>query len=152
MLWATENKDVSSANNLDMLLISFDKLLMYIKNSKFSNMDSYGTPARVSTQYEQWPFKTTFCFLSLRKPCKIFIISLQIPFWRRLKISPSCNTLSKALEIPKTIPQTLRPISRALNISWLIEGCWLMQKFLGLNPDWFAAKRLFSENKSNLVS
>ena len=80
MLSATEKKDVLSVNNLHILLISFDKLLMYIKNSKFPNMVSYCTPARVSTQNGHWSFKTTFCFLSQRKSCQISIISLQIPF------------------------------------------------------------------------
>ena len=32
--WTTEKKDGSSANNLDLLLMSFDKFLIYIKNNK----------------------------------------------------------------------------------------------------------------------
>ena len=36
MPWTTENKDVSSANNLHLLLISFDKSLIYIKKTKVS--------------------------------------------------------------------------------------------------------------------
>ena len=48
MSWTTENKDVSSANNLQLLLISFDKSMIYIKNSKGPNMTSCGTRAWIS--------------------------------------------------------------------------------------------------------
>ena len=52
MSWTTENKNVSSANNFYMLLISFVRLLIYIKNNKGPKMDPCGTPAWISTQDE----------------------------------------------------------------------------------------------------
>ena len=110
-------------------------------------MDPCGTPAWISAQDEHWPFKTVLCFLLLEKFSKIGIISPQIPFWRSLKISPSCHTLSKALEISRNIPRTSSPILKALKISWLIERSWLMQEFPGLNPKWFGKSRLFLEKK-----
>ena len=45
----TNNKDVSSENNLHLLLISFDKSLMYMKNNKSPKMNPCSTPARRST-------------------------------------------------------------------------------------------------------
>ena len=93
MSWTIENKDVSSANNLHLLLISFDESLIYIKNNKDPKMDLCGTPSWMSAQDYHWSFKTTLCFLSLRKSSKILIISLEIPFWCSLKISPSSHEI-----------------------------------------------------------
>ena len=80
-------------------------------------MDLCGTPARVSMKDEQLPFKKTFCFRSLTKSSKILIIPPQILLCRSLKISPSCHTLPKALEISRNIPQTSGCISKALKVS-----------------------------------
>ena len=110
MLWTTENKGVSS---------------------------SFGTPAQISAGDKYRPFKTTLCFLLHRKFYKMLIISLQILFWRSLKISPSCHTLLKALVIPWNIPQTSSLISRSPKISWLNERSWLMQESPEMNQDWF---------------
>ena len=52
-----------------------------------------------------------------------FMISPLIPFWRSLKIRPSCHTLSKAFEISRNIPWTSSPASNAFKISWLIDCC-----------------------------
>ena len=109
-------------------------------------MDLCGTPAQISTQDEHWPFKTILLFLS-----KILIISPQIPFWYSLKISPSCHTLSRALDISMNIPWTLSSISKAVKISWLIERSWLMQVSPGLNTNWFEESRLFSEKIKHSV-
>ena len=68
-------------------------ILIYIKNNKGPKMDLHGTPSWMSAQDYHWPFKTTLCFLSLRKSSKILIISLEIPFWRILKISPSSHEI-----------------------------------------------------------
>ena len=75
-----ENKDVSSANNLHLLLISFDKSLTYTKNNKSPKMDTCSAPAITSTQYENRLFKTILCFLFPRTSSKILIMSPQIPF------------------------------------------------------------------------
>ena len=53
---------------------------MYIKNNKGLKIDPCGTSAQISAEEEHRPFKTTLCFLSLRKFSKILIISLQISF------------------------------------------------------------------------
>ena len=105
----TENKEVSSANSLHSILRPSDKSLIYLKNNKCPRIDPWGTPALTSAQDERWPFKTTLCFLLRRKSCKMFMISPVIPFWRSLKIRPSCHTLSKDFEIWRNIPQTSSP-------------------------------------------
>ena len=48
MSWITENIDVSSASSVHLLLISFDKSLMYIKYNKGAKMNPCGTPAQMS--------------------------------------------------------------------------------------------------------
>ena len=50
MSWTTENKEVSSANNLHLLLRPFGKSLSYIRNKGGPRMKPCGTPARKSTQ------------------------------------------------------------------------------------------------------
>ena len=62
MSWTTENKEVSSANNLHSLLRPSGKSLTYIKNKRGPRMEPCGTHARISTQEEHWPFKSTLCF------------------------------------------------------------------------------------------
>ena len=57
MSWTTENKDVSSANNLHLLLISFYQSLIRVKKKKGRKMDPCGAPAWISAQDEHWPFK-----------------------------------------------------------------------------------------------
>ena len=79
--WTTENKEVSSANYLHSLLRPFDKSLTYIKNERGPRMESCGTPARISTQEEHWPFKTTCCFLFLLVK-KSFIVLIRSPHIR----------------------------------------------------------------------
>ena len=64
MSWTTENKEVSSANNLHSLLRPSGKSLTYIKNKRGPRMEPCGTPARISTQEEHWPLKlpSVFCW------------------------------------------------------------------------------------------
>ena len=126
MSWTTEKKNLSSANNLHLLLMSFDKSLIYITNNKGPKIDPCCTPARTSAQGEHWPLKTTSCFLALRKSAKILIILPQMLLWHSWKINQSYHILSKALDISRNIPQTSRPISKTLNVSWLIERSWLI--------------------------
>ena len=115
--------------------ISLDKPLIHIKSNKGPKMDLCGAPAGISTRDEHLPFKTTFCFRSLGKSSKILIISPQILLCCSLKISPSCHTLSKALEMSRNISKTSSCISKTLKILWLIERSWLMQESPGLNRD-----------------
>ena len=82
MSWTTENKEVSSANNLHSPLRPFGKSLTYIKNKRGPRMEPCGTQALISTQDQHWPFKTTLCFLLVNKSFSILIRSPHIPFWR----------------------------------------------------------------------
>ena len=66
MSWTTENKEVSSADNLNSLLRPFGNSLTYMRNKRDPRMEPYGTPARISTQEDYWPFKTTLCFQHAR--------------------------------------------------------------------------------------
>ena len=140
--------------NTDYKMICWSKLRSFAEISLLSTTEkkgvssSFGTPAQISTRDKDRPFKTTLCFLLLRKFSKMLIISLQILFWRSLKISLSCHTLSKALVIPLNIPQTSSPISRSLKISWLNERSWLMQESPEMNQDWF---QFILEKKLNIM-
>ena len=71
---------MSSANSLHSLLRPFAKLLTHIKNKRDPRMDPCGTPVRISTQDKHWPFKTTLCFLLVKKSFNILISSPHIPF------------------------------------------------------------------------
>ena len=55
-----------------------------------------------------------FCLLLLKKSDKICKRSPETPFCFNLKISPSCQTLSKALDISKKTPLTSNPSSNDL--------------------------------------
>ena len=109
-----ENREVSSANSLHLLLRPSDKSLICIKNNKGPRINPWLTPVQKSALEEQWPFKTTVCFLLRRIYRKILMISPRIPFWRSLKIRLSWHTLSKAFEISRSNPQTSSPLSNAL--------------------------------------
>ena len=78
--WAMENKEVSSANNLHSFLRPFGKSLIYIKNKRGPRLEPSNTLARISTQGEYWPFKTTLCFLLVKKSFIILIRSQHIQF------------------------------------------------------------------------
>ena len=144
----TENREMSSENSLHSLLRPSDKSLIYIKNNKGPRIHPWGTPALTSAQEEHWPFKTTVCFLLRIKSRKMFMTSPLIPFWRSLKIRPSCYTLSKAFEISRNISRTSYPLSNVFKISWLIVRIWLMQELPDLNPDRLRERRLLSVRKS----
>ena len=82
--WTTENKQVSSANNLHLLVSPFGKSLRYIKNKRGSRTELCGTLARISTQEEHWPCKTTLCFLLVNNLFSILIRFPHITFWHSL--------------------------------------------------------------------
>ena len=109
MSWTTENKDVPPANSFHLLLISFDKSLIYIKKQqRFQNRSFWYISVSISPSQNNF-LKTTFSkrlFAFLLLSSKLLIISLQIPLWRSLKISPSCHILSKTFEKSRNIPQT----------------------------------------------
>ena len=77
-------------------------------------------------------------FLSItKKSDKICNRSPEILFCFNLKISPSCQTLSKALDISKKTPLTSNPSSNDFQISWVIDKNWLIHESAGLTFDWF---------------
>ena len=110
-LRATENNEVSPANNF-----AFDKRLsarsfIYIKNRNGPSMEPWGTPALTSTQVEVCLLRTTLCFLFLKKFVYRFKRLPDMPFSFSLKIRPSCHTLSKALDTSWNILRTSKPSS-----------------------------------------
>ena len=70
----------ADGSHLHSLLRPFGKSLTYIKNKRGPRMEPCRTPARISTQEEHWPFKTTLCFLLVKKSFSILIKSPHIPF------------------------------------------------------------------------
>ena len=68
--------------------------------------------------------------------------SPEMPFCFNLKIIPSCQTLSKALDISKKTLLTSNPSSNDLEILWVIDNNWLILESPCLKPDWFGEIRL----------
>ena len=64
-------------------------------------MEPWGTPASMLVQGEACLFKTTRCFLKLRKSVIIFKVLSDIKFYINLIIRPLYQTLSNALDISK---------------------------------------------------
>ena len=62
-------------------------------------MEPWGTPPLMLAQGEACPFKTTHCFLKLRKSVIILKFLSDIPFCFNLTIRPLYQTLSNALYI-----------------------------------------------------
>ena len=93
-----ENNDVSSATKFYK---SSAKSLILIQNNSGPSIDPCGTPTLTLVEDEFCPLRTTLCFLLLKKSDKICNRSPKILFCFNLKISPSCPTLLKALDISK---------------------------------------------------
>ena len=93
----------------------------------------------MSPQEELLPFRTVRCFLPIRK----FLIRERrfpdTPHCSSLKMSPSCQTLSNALEISRYTDRTSRGglQSNASNIVCVMEINWLTVESPGRKPDWF---------------
>ena len=143
--WITENKDISSANNLVFEDNVSDKSLIYIRNDNGPSMETWGTPALTSDQSQTCPFNKTLCFLFLRNSHKRFSKLPDIPFRFNLKKRPSCQTLSNAFHISRKSPLTLNPSSTDLYIYWLF-----MQESPGLNPNWLGEMSSFSIKNLNI--
>ena len=118
----------------------------FIKND--NNNDNFFNE-RLDFKVSNPSSKTTLCFILQRTSCKMLMIYPLKPVWHKLKSSPLCQTVSKALEMSKNIPQTLIPLSKTSKISKLIERSWLMQVLTGLNPDCFGKRSLFSKKSWN---
>ena len=96
-LKTTENSEVSCTKSFALDDESFVESLIYIKNRSGPKIDSWGTPALTSAHEQNWPFKTTFCFLFFRKSFIKFKSLPEITFYFNLKIIHSRQTLSKTL-------------------------------------------------------
>ena len=120
--------------------------------------DSCGTPEVIPFQEEFWPFNTTLCFQYFKKSFKRYNRFPDIPLRLNFRISPSCQTLSKALDMSKNTPLTSRSLSKDWYISWVIERSWFMQESLGRKPDWldynksFSLKNLYSSSLNKSLS
>ena len=62
-----------------------------------------------------------------------------------LTISPSCQNLSKALDISKKKLLTSNSLSKVVKVSWVIDKTSLMQESPGWKPDWFLDMSLVAE-------
>ena len=62
-----------------------------------------------------------------------------------MKISPSCQTLSKAFDMSKKTLLTSNSLSKDIKISWVIDNSWVIQGPPGWKPDWFLEMKLLAE-------
>ena len=141
-----ENNDVSSANSFTVDVMSTDRSLMYIKKKSGPKMDPCGTPAFTGNHSDVWPFRTTLWNLFVKKLLISSSNASEIPIDLSLKISPSCHTLSKALDIFKKTPRNSRVgyASKAEYILWTMDNSWFTQESLARKPDWSAESNLCS--------
>ena len=102
--WKTQNKDVSSANNLALVKSPSERfILIQIKNNNGPRMELWGAPAVTFVQVETWSLRTTHCLLSLIK-CKSLSKFPDIPFSVNLKTLPSRQILLNAFEMSRKRP------------------------------------------------
>ena len=131
------NNDVSSAKSLALHFKSFVRSFIYTRKDKGPRIEPLGTPAEISPQEEFCPFKTLRCFLSLRK---LLIRARRFPETRHrfsLKIRPSWQTLSNALEISSYTDRTSQGglQSNASKVVWIMEINWSTVESPGRKPD-----------------
>ena len=102
-------------------------------------MEPWCTLALAFFHAENCLLRITCCFFHLKRHPIPYI-----QFWVSLKMIPSCHTLSNTFEILSNTLLNLRPSSKELYISWLIDNSWLIQESPGLKPDWQEEISLFS--------
>ena len=94
---------------------------MLIRKFNWPNIDRWGTPALILFQLEVFRFNTTPWYLSDKK-LSISINKSQImPLRLSLYISPSCHTLSNALEISRNTPRTSREGLQSKTLFFLVS-------------------------------
>ena len=116
--------------------------LIYINKKKGPRADPWWTPAKTSAQDEDWPFKTTLWYLLLKKFSMSFNGVSDITNDLILYINPSCQTLSKDLEMSKKIPHSKEDCSQMICRCYCY--CWYSHESEGLKPDWASLRSLFS--------
>ena len=101
-------------------------------------MEPCGTPALAGNYSEVWPFNRTLWNLLLKKLLMRLNRESETPIDLSLNTNPWCQTLSKALEISKNIPQIacIRSQSNEELISWAIDNNCEMQESPGKKPEW----------------
>ena len=118
--------------------------LKQIRNNNGLKIDPCWTPAFILAQAETWALSLTLYCLLLKKSIRMFNSLPEMPFCSSLKITPSCQTLSKALDISKKTLLTSIPSSKDLRISWVIDNSWFIQESPGLKPNWWGVINFFS--------
>ena len=112
------------------------------------SMEPWQPPGLTSAQEEVCPLRTTLSFLFLKKLGSRFKRLPDMSFCFSLKIIPSCDTLSKTLDISRNTLRTTKPSSndwyiwRVIDRSWLmqspglkLDGCWEIRSFSIKNTD-----------------
>ena len=114
-----------------------DESFIQIKNNNEPRKDLCGTPTWTLVHDKFWPLSITLCFLLLKKLDKMWKSSPEMPFCFNLKISPSCQTLWKGLDMSEKALITSNSLSKDIKISWIVNNRWLIQKLPGWKPDRF---------------
>ena len=110
--WTTDYNDVSSAKKFALLVKLSNKPFRKIKNSNGSRIDRCRPPAWAMLHDKFWLLSTTLCFLLLKKSDKMQRSSPEMLFCFNLKISPSCQTLSKVFDMSNRTVLTSNPLSK----------------------------------------
>lgn len=84
---------ISESREDHLKLIFFLEDNLHINNSNGPRTELCCAPAFTFVWVKYWPFKTTFCFLPIRKHIKTREKLFEIPFLFSLKIRTSCHTL-----------------------------------------------------------
>ena len=85
--------------------VSTAKCLVYVERLLIQIKSNSG-PASIAAHSDTCPFKTTRCFIKLRKSMTVFKMLPDMPFCLSLYLIPLCHTLSNALDVSKNIPLT----------------------------------------------
>ena len=99
---------------------------MYIKKIGPS-IEPCGNLALTLVHVKTCLFKTTLCFMFLKKAHNKFKSSPDMPFCFNLKIIPSCHTLSNDFDITRKTLLTSNTSSNDLYFKCVIGKSWLKQ-------------------------
>ena len=75
----------------------------------------------------------------------------EISFCVSLGKSPFGYTLSNTFEMSKSVPQTSRWLSKDLEILWVMDRSWPINKSPGLKSDWLGDIKLFYAKNSYML-
>ena len=108
-----------------------------MKKRSGPNTDPCGTPASIFFKEELRPFRTTFWFRFFSVVFQDIINFPSTSYVFNLKISPSCQTLLKALEICRNTPflSSGGLQSNDLWTFWVINSSCEIQESPGIKPD-----------------